>query len=268
VGLVPAWWLPLLAAGFAGMLLGAGWLGCAVARGLALLAAEPRPGLHPIVRLLATAARRSRAATPHPARWRRHPAWLALMRKDLLVTSRPGPARARLVSPIAFGALSLAAWALPEAPQARLAAFVLALLCAASWAAWLVAITGSDPFPIIRGLPLRLGDVWGARVAWALLVSLALVAGHALAARSLDPPALRLFLAWTGAATFGIGLLGANYGATLYPRADHAQRLLALSLGIAVAASVMLPLLGWVVLATAILHSLRRLPRWHRLEAD
>jgi len=29
---------------------------------------------------------------------------------------------------------------------------------------------------------------------------------------------------------------------------------------------VMLPLSGWVVLLTAVLHSARRLPRWARLE--
>jgi len=34
----------------------------------------------------------------------------------------------------------------------------------------------------------------------------------------------------------------------------------------AVAASVMIPLSGWIVLLSAILHSARRLPHWSRLE--
>jgi len=57
-----------------------------------------------------------------------------------------------------------------------------------------------------------------------------------------------------------------NYSVTLFPRADHAQRVYGLSLGIAVVGSLLIPLVGWIVLLTAILHSARRLPRWPRLE--
>jgi len=63
-------------------------------------------------------------------------------------------------------------------------------------------------------------------------------------------------------------VLGVHYGITLYPRAEHAQRMLLLSLAIAMAASVMIPMLGWVLLLTAVLHSARRVPRWDRLEAS
>jgi len=269
VGLMPPWWLPLLAAAFVGLLLESARAGCATAYRLAARAAEPRPGLHPVTRVLATAARRPRAERLGPAHWRRDPPWLALMRKDLLVTLRPGPTRTRALSPVALGALSCAAWALPLAPGLRhFAAFALALACAGTTAEWIVSLTGSDPFPVMKSLPLGAGPVWGARVAWVALVAIALVAGHALAAaRALEPPALRLFLAWTGSAVLGIGLLGANYGVTLFPRADHAQRLLALSLGLALASSLMLPLMGWIVLLTAILHSTVRLGRWARTEA-
>jgi hypothetical protein len=64
----------------------------------------------------------------------------------------------------------------------------------------------------------------------------------------------------------GIAALGVNYGVTLFPRADVAQRLLGLSLGLAVAASIMIPLSGWVVLLFAVAHSARRLTQWPRLE--
>jgi hypothetical protein len=268
-GLVPAAWLPVLAAGFALALLGASRLACDLVTAVASRGVAPRAGLDPLTGLLATGARRARAGAARRGRWRREPAWRAFMRKDLLVALRPGPARARLAPPLLFGALSIAARALPIAPPiAHFAAFALALACAASWAEWIIAVTAGDPFPVAKSLPIGLGVAWGARVAWAALAGLALVAGHALAGRALDPGPLGLFLAWTGGAALGIGVLGANYGITLYPRGSHAQRLLALSLGVALAASLMLPLLGWVVLLTAIAHSLRRLPRWARAEAD
>jgi hypothetical protein len=108
--------------------------------------------------------------------------------------------------------------------------------------------------------------VWGARCAWVVLATALLVVAHALGAQGLSPYALHLFLAWVGAASLAIGVLGVNYGVTLFPRPDLAQRLLGLSLGLAVAASLMIPLLGWVVLLAAVLHSARRLPHWPRLE--
>ena len=77
-----------------------------------------------------------------------------------------------------------------------------------------------------------------------------------------------MFLVWSGLATVAITTLGVNYGVTLFPRADVAERLLGLSLGLAIAASVMLPLSGWIVLLTAVLHSARRLGHWSRLEAS
>jgi hypothetical protein len=40
----------------------------------------------------------------------------------------------------------------------------------------------------------------------------------------------------------------------------------ALSLGLSVAASLMIPLMGWFVLITGVIHSARRLGRWSRLE--
>jgi len=39
-----------------------------------------------------------------------------------------------------------------------------------------------------------------------------------------------------------------------------------LTLSIAMAASLMIPLLGWILLLTAVIHSARRVPRWSRIE--
>jgi len=64
------------------------------------------------------------------------------------------------------------------------------------------------------------------------------------------------------AAAFAIGLLALNYGVSLYPRGAEADRLFALTLAIALSASLMITLLGWLVLLAAIVHSARRVPRW------
>ncbi|MEO5617399.1 MAG: hypothetical protein ABIS67_06480, partial [Candidatus Eisenbacteria bacterium] len=69
-----------------------------------------------------------------------------------------------------------------------------------------------------------------------------------------------------GLASLAITMLGVNYGISLYPRAEQAQRVLALSLGLSMAASLMVPLMGWIVLLTAVLHSSRRVARWSRAE--
>ena len=94
----------------------------------------------------------------------------------------------------------------------------------------------------------------------------ALVLAHAASARPLAPEARLVFLVWTGGAALAIALLGANYGVTLFPRAEIAQRLYALSLGLAVAGSLMIPLMGWIVLLAGLIHSALRLPGWTRLE--
>jgi hypothetical protein len=60
--------------------------------------------------------------------------------------------------------------------------------------------------------------------------------------------------------------LAVNYSLTLFPHAAVAQRLFNLALGVAIAVSLMIPMLGWVALLAALLHSARRLPRWGRSE--
>ena len=267
VGLLPGLWLVLLLAVFAAMVHAAGLAGCALAYRAARQAAEPRPALLPIERVLAVAAPRTARRRVAPAAWRRMPPWRALTAKDLRLTLRLGAMRRTALLPLAFGIASLLAWRLPAEPGLRhFTAFALSLLAAATLAEWLVVLSGSDPFDALRVLPLGVGTVWGARAVWGVAFALAMTLGQALAARELAPHALQVFLVWSGLATIVIATLGVNYGVTLFPRADVAQRLLGLSLGLAVAASVMLPLSGWIVLLTAVLHSARRLPRWARLE--
>jgi hypothetical protein len=200
-------------------------------------------------------------------RWRRRPVWLAIVEKDLKLTRYQGALRRGAWIALLLWALSLAAWSLrTELALRHFVAFGLALLAAAALAQWLVGLSGSDPFAGLRALPVGLAGVWGARFAWALLGTALVVVGHAIAAHELAPHAMRVFLTWIGLATLGVAVLGINYGVTLFPRADVAERMLGLSLGLATAASIMIPLSGWIVLLTAILHSARRLPRWSRLE--
>jgi hypothetical protein len=268
-GLVPELWLAAAAPLLAWLLAVASRGGAAL--GLRAAAWASRSGGGPaIFRVLAASPRRTGVRRLRPAGWRRAPVWLALCEKDLRVTRRVGTVARQLGVALALWGLSLAAWRLPE-PGALggldyLAAFVLALLGSAALGEWLVALSGSDPFATVRSLPVGPAAFWGARFAWAALGAIVLLALHAVAAEGLAPQALRLFLGWVGAATLAIAALAVNYGVTLFPRADLAQRLLGLSLGLAVAASLMIPLLGWIVLLAAVIHSARRLPRWHRLE--
>ncbi|MEK7823673.1 MAG: hypothetical protein AAB290_01375 [Candidatus Eisenbacteria bacterium] len=265
-GLLPAWWLASLAAAFAWLLLEAGRVGCALGYRVALRAAEPRPGLPPIERVLAVAAPGVARRRLPPPMWRKMPAWAALAGKDLVVTLRHGPTRRAAVLPLALWVASLLAWHLPGEPALRhVVAFALVLLAAAALAEWLAVLAGSDPFAALRVLPVGVMTVWGARFAWGVAGATVLVAGQAVAARELAPHARQVLLVWSGGAALAIATLGVNYGVTLFPRADVARRMLGLSLALAVAASVMIPLSGWIVLLTAVLHSARRLPRWSRL---
>jgi hypothetical protein len=267
VGLLPAWWLALLAAGFAWMLLESSGLGCTIGSHVAQRAVAPRPGLPPIVRVLAVAApRAAQRRLPAPT-WRRSPAWVALAGKDLLITLRHGPTRRAALLPIALGVASWLAWRLPgESAFRHAVAFAFALLAAAALAEWLAVLAGSDPFAALRVLPVGVATVWGARFVWVVAGALALDAGQAAAAGELAPHAQRVLLVWIAGAALAIGTLGVNYGVTLFPRPDVARRMLGLSLALAVAASVMLPLSGWIVLLAAVIHSALRLPRWSRLE--
>lgn len=267
VGLVPWPALPFVAAYFWLALVGAGRLGGAAATAIALRRSAPRAEAGAAARLLARAARASATPRRRKTRWHSGPAWRALWRKDALLQRRPTAARSKLPMPLALAVLSFAAWGALQPPElARFVAFALALITAGMFGEWLIALAGHDPFALLRALPVGVLSIWGARMVTTAMISLALVAGHALAARSLSPLALQLFLIWLGCASFLIMTLAVHYGITLAPRADIAHRLYLLALGTAMAASLMIPLVGWVVLLAGVLHSMRRLPRWAWLE--
>ncbi len=203
-----------------------------------------------------------------PARWQRTSPAGALIRKDARLVLRRPAIRWRLV-PALFGIVAAAvAWQLPiPLDLARFAALALSLLTAWQTADALLALSGADPYSVLRGLPVGALLMWSTRTAWALLLAALIVLTQALAAHDLSPHARALFLTWTGIACFVIALLAVHYGITLFPRADVGGRLLTLSLSLAMIASLMIPLLGWLTLLTAVLHSARRVPEWARLEA-
>ena len=159
------------------------------------------------------------------------------------------------------------AWSASWPPAiSRFIAFALALLAAAVAAEWLIDVTSLHPFSVLRTLPVGVGAFWGARVAAAIAITALVTASQLGALRLMEPFPLRVHLVWTGAAALAISVFGANLAVTLYPRGDHARRVLSLSLALAAVASFILPLSGWVLLLTALLHSARRLPPWTRGE--
>jgi hypothetical protein len=257
-----------LAAVFAVSFVLAGRIATLVARRTTRPAPGPDPSRDPIARLLVVATRPApRARQGRVPAWRRLPRWRALWSKDLLLARRSPAVRRRAWVSVLFAALSVACWWI-DAPPAllRVLAFGLALLAAATFGEWLIGLAGEDPFAILRALPVGLGDLWRSRMAWGVSMTIALTLGQISALRLLTPAALELFLIWTAAASALFTMLATHYGITLYPRADAAQRVYSLTLGIAIAASLMIPLMGWVTLLAAVLHSARRLPRWSRLD--
>jgi hypothetical protein len=94
-----------------------------------------------------------------------------------------------------------------------------------------------------------------------------LAAGQAIASSLAPPPAARAPVFAVALATLAIGTLGANYAITLFPRAELAQRILAIALTVSIVASLMFPILGWMLLLAALIHSARHLKRWAWQEA-
>jgi hypothetical protein len=266
VGLAPLPWLLLLAAAFVWLLLEFGRAGCAAAEWAAAIGIRAGTGAR-ITSLLSVAAVTSPAGRRPRPRWGRSSPAVALWRKDLLLVRRSARVRSRLVPAVGFAALSVALWGLPGlGPAAPPLALGLALIASGSFGEWILSLGGEDPFAIVRGLPVHWRAVWGARGVWVVSFAALLLVAHGAAARPLAPEARTFFLLWLGAACLAIGALAVNYSVTLFPRADHAQRVYGLSLGIAVVGSLLIPLLGWIVLLTAIAHSALRLPHWTQLE--
>jgi hypothetical protein len=280
IGLIPVAWIVGLAAAFVWSLLECSRLGCATALRIASRAPVPvtASGATAVERALVAARAETRARSVGPARWRMLPPAVVLWRKDLLLSVRPTAARRRLGPALTFLALSIAVWFLPlgslltpldredAASVAHFVAFALSLAAAGSVGEWLIALSGEDPYAVLRVLPVGVEHVWLSRAASALVFAVIAVAAQAAAARPLSPEALQYLLVWIGGATLMITLLGVNYGITLFPRHDLAQRFYAVWLGFSIAASLMIPLMGWLVLIAAVIHSALKLRHWAQRE--
>ena len=276
VGLVPAPLLGVMTAAFAAALWACSHLATSLAEGAVLRGPRrAERGGDPLLLMLAEARADETRERRRTVWWRSSPAWLVLFCKDVALATRPTPSRSRLLAPVALVILSCAVWLVPPSTERelfsvaglRFIAFAAALLAATTFAEFLVELAGADPLPVLHGLPLGAGAMWMSRAVLAILFAAVLAAGQALAARPLAPAALGVLLVWLAAATLAITLLGVHYGMTL-GSVPVAQRLLTLTLAIAMAASIMIPLLGWIVLLTAVIHSARRVPDWTRLEAE
>lgn len=264
---LPWFALPLLVPAFAL----AWWLataaGDAIAWRAALVRTRTRRALPATTRAL-LAATRTRGGRTHAApRWRTEPAWRALARLDALLTRRGAAARGRFAGAMLAAIAGLAAWAAPAPPVGRRAmafvGFALASGCLGSWS--IVRATG-DPESAMRPLPLGLASVWRARATTLALALLALAAANAIAAVGF-PPAARLaqFATWF-VPGLAVALLALHVALTLGNRTSLAEGLYTGWLGIAMVASLMVPLLGWFVLAGGLVHATLRLPRWWRPE--
>ncbi len=266
-GLLPAWWLGLLAAGFA-----LAWIECTRLAAAAARAAAARRARHlalpPAVRLLASARLVSTTKRRRAPRGRAEGGWRALQRLDLLLTRTPGPSQARMVTALALVGVSLAAWfAAAEPLQRRALAFAAFLPAATSLGAWAITRACGDPAAAVRPLPLSLADAWRARfVTIAAVLGAAIVANALLAAGLPFAARAGIVLTWV-ACGLAVATLGLHYGLTLHPRAVAAENLYFAWLGVTLMASWMIPLLGWIVLAAGLVHSGVRLRRWWTSEA-
>jgi hypothetical protein len=270
-GLVPAWATVALAALFLALLAGAARAGAVTVRGLALRSASPAASAGAGDRALAllfVAPPVTRAARAAPARWNAG-AGRAFLLKDFARTRRRTPARPRALAWAALVVAAAAVWSLPLEPAAAGAFAAVALLAAAATLAdWMIALSSGDPYPLLAALPLRARRVWALRAAVVAAAAAATGLLLAVAARPLGAAARAQLVAALALATLLIGLLGVTYGVTLFPRVETAQRLVLLWLALAVTASVMFPLAGWVVLLGALAHALRRLRERVTLAAD
>lgn len=256
--IVPFWWLCTRA----GL-----WIGRALA-GIASSRVHGRP--EGATRTLSAHWERARARVRRTSGsrrpWRRMHAALAIMARDATLALRSRRVRLQGLSAVVLATLSIALWSAPHgAEMARGWTFILALVAAASFGEWLILLGGLDPFPVLRSLPVSVGTIWSSRMMWACIATIVLVTGHAVAARGFGP-GVHVSLFWLTVSSMAISALAVQYGLTMFPRFDHALRLYALALALAVITSLMIPLLGWVALFGAVLHSGRRLGRWWTLE--
>lgn len=261
-GLVPWWASVALAAAFLALLPASSRAGGAFAIRLALWrhrAASAQPAGSRALERLFVATHPASTARRTPASWSDGAA-RAFLRKDLARTLRRTPARPRAVTWVVLLVLAVALWALPLEPAAA-ATFsaVLLLAAAATLADWMIALSSGDPYPLLAALPLRARRVWALRSAVVAAASAVTALLLALVALPLETGARVQLVVALALATLLIGVLGVTYGVTLFPRVEPAQQLILLWLALALVASAMFPLAGWVLLLGALAHALQRL---------
>jgi hypothetical protein len=274
-GLLPGWAYLVVAASVAGFLLLGADVGVVLAtlRARAAVTTAAGHSLPTALRLL-TAVRGAGTRVRLPrARFRAGPAWRAVVIKDALTVGRRGDLRSGLIAGLVLGAISLVGWLLPGQEETRGIdfrngiTFFVTLYAAATFAGWMVALTGTDPFATLRALPLGVRTMWMARVAWAAGLTIVLLAGHAVLARGLSAGSLLVLLAWLAGSMLGLSMLGIHFGLSLYPQTTTARRMLEVTLVVIAITSTVFFLMGWFALLVAIVVTARKLPRWERAEA-
>jgi hypothetical protein len=217
--------------------------------------------------LVAEPRRAVEARRPAP-RWRHGTPLRALAALDWLATRRASRSRARAVMAGVFSLASLLVWAGNAEPLLRRTqAFALLLPAATALGAWAIHRACAAPADFHRPLPISLRDAWLARAIPLAALALALAAANAFAAAALPVTARVVMVPAWGLLAFAISVLGLHYGLTLVPRGDAAETVYTSWLAAAITASVMIPLLGWFVLAGGLVHSSLRLRRWWEPEA-
>lgn len=267
-GLLPLWVLTLAAAAFIGVWLETTRAACAIAQRLAARRADSARALDAAARLLVPRAIAAARAACAPASWRSASPASALAALDRRASGRAGPSRTRLRAAAALALLMLLAWGSGAPPLlARAQSFAAFMLVSAALGAWAIARAADMPASFQRPLPIAPAHTWRAR-ALPLAAAVALLAFAAAAAAALrgGGGAVGVALLWP-IAGLAVALLGLHHGLTLPSHRATAENLYAGWLAVMLAASWMIPLMGWGVLAGALAHSLRRLPRGAHPEA-
>lgn len=267
-GLMPSWWLVLLAVAFA-----VAWLECtrlatALVRRAAARGARATPGF----RLRCC----SRARPPDRALEREASGALA-PRAGLAGVAAPRShhhARARRTHanrpsrPVVRGRAARVVLGRRARAGARAGLCRLPAGLRAAGRVGDPAGTCGDPASAHRPLPIGLRDVWRARFTSLATVLLAVVLLHALLAHGLPASArVGLVISWL-VCGLAVATLGLHYGITLQPRAHAAENLYFGWLGVTLISSWTIPLLGWGILIAGMAHSTMRLSRWWRPEVD
>jgi hypothetical protein len=264
-GLLPGPWLGLLLAAFVLAWLEGTRLGAAIAWRVAARRSGVPGGQPLFVRVLAAGPPRTIELARTPPRWRRAPRWHAVAAKDRLLLMRSPALRTRLTIAFALVVLAGAAWTLPQPALVRAALSFAAYLAAMGTLGLLAgALVGGDPPAFWRPLPLRLADGWRARALGLAIAALALpVANAALAAGLSAPARAGVALFWWPAGVLVSGL-ALHHALTLYPESRVASSVTTSWYSVAAVASLMIPLLGWIVLLAGFIHATRRLARGFR----